>query len=1752
MELAKQVLPHAVERTLTLSAATSRWLSLASSQNGVPVVRELTVELKSAESARQVELRVTSAPAFIYPFSLRIDRIDPTRPRTFQDLKIQANHEYLAGLTEAFEGSLQIEALIDGEAVASIRAELKLLPADQWEGLNDIPEILAAHVQPNHPVVGQILARAGAILKLSGISGLSGYQQQSREIVGRQVAAIYGAIRERDLVYVNPPAQFHTLGQRIRLPDQIAHERLATCLDLAVLFAACLEQAGLHPLILMSEDHAWLGCWLDEGAACASPVDEDGQTLRKRRVVGELLSLELTLLTQKGVLFSEAQRVGIERLNDETKFRAAFDVRLARQTGIRPIPSRVNGIFEVPKDAPVDARAQKIDAVEVTDIPLPSEADPDAEPLNLRLEQWKRKLLDLSLRNKLINFKATAKMLKVLGADLALIEDALADHKSFGFEVNPRYENQKDPSTGNKLPAEPVAARLESHLKSARDRLKLTMFEEDKEKLDTRLTDLYRTARTAEDESGVSPLFLALGMIEWKETDRSTTTLRAPILLVPVELDRSSVRAGLSGFSLISRDEETRINPTLLEKLRRDYGIAFDVPDVAPTDDSGVDVNRILGLFRHIVVNRKGWDVKDEIWLGEFSFKKFLMWRDLQERESALRAHPIVDQMLERPHSPMASQGEFPNPRELDHLHAPSEVFTPLVADSSQLAAIQAASEGKSFVLEGPPGTGKSQTITNLIAHCMAHGKTVLFISEKKAALEVVRKRLSDINLGAYCLEVHSDKARKTEVIEQLKAPLAVNITRVQAKWQATSDSLGKTRSRLNEYVEALHHRYPCELSIYECTGWLCQNPSVTALPLTWGDPEVGASHSIESMRSLVNEIPPPLSQLGALGTHALQGSLLSDSSPLIERSCKEATKAALNSVLALIKVLDPVLQRLACENNLNSNELDSVAELAKQLLLLPALPRTLGAAIGHNSILGNLRYAATTLAKQQELVRDLATHFRADFLASDVNEVEALFLAAKKSWWLKSWMKKRALRAYLSRYTNDGSSLAYALENVEESTARVRLVRALDNDLKDVEGKVISFLGEAWAGPQTDPQSLLRFANWLEAVQATLNKLARLDSNRLKRIQEGVRNLATIGYDDVAGGGALAVELKSLDSARSDFVQTMARVMEVLRFEPTTLDPAAAAYLARAAKWLGGIGNALGADHLRFWAAWQRLRTQATAAGLSPLTEYCEASDSGVADLPQVFEASIRQWLVEEGLSRSAPLKNFIGKSQDQLIKEFRALDAEYLGLASAAAATRVDARIPRESLDTSFSKEWALLNRELNKKSRHQPLRKIFAGMPTLMARIKPCLLMSPLSVAQHLDTEFPPFDLVVFDEASQIPVWDAIGAIARARQAIIVGDPKQLPPTSFFSRADDDEEIIDAPEDLESILDETMTTLPVRRLEWHYRSRYESLITFSNRRYYNGKLVTFPSPVAEDRAVQLHRVDGIYGRGTSRTNRQEAEAVVAFVLEHLRSPERSTESIGIVTFNAPQQQLIDDLLDNARREDPALEPYFAKGAGMEEVFVKNLENVQGDERDVIIFSTTFGLDDIGKPSMNFGPINGANGPRRLNVAITRSRLAMHVFTSIPQQMLDTTRTTSVGVKHLKEFLDYAERGVNALRESSEATSQDPESPFEEAVAAALRAKGWNVHYQVGCGGYRIDLGIVNPKAPGRYLAGVECDGASYHSGATARDRDRLRQYKLEELGWTLHRIWSTEWWRRPGQETETLHKALNAQLANFTASA
>ena len=373
--------------------------------------------------------------------------------------------------------------------------------------------------------------------------------------------------------------------------------------------------------------------------------------------------------------------------------------------------------------------------------------------------------------------------------------------------------------------------------------------------------------------------------------------------------------------------------------------------------------------------------------------------------------------------------------------------------------------------------------------------------------------------------------------------------------------------------------------------------------------------------------------------------------------------------------------------------------------------------------------------------------------------------------------------------------------------------------------------------------------------------------------------------------------------------------------------------------------------------------------------------------------------------------------------------------------------------------------------------------------------------------------------------------------------------MPPTNFFARADDDPDgDIDVEGDLESILDEMLAaSIPDRTLSLHYRSRKESLIAFSNSRYYDNQLITFPGPVYPDNGVQLVRTNGFYARGKARHNQGEAKAIVAEILRRITHEDASVrrQSIGVVTFNSEQQTLVEDLLDQARSGRPDIEWAFTPESGIEPVFVKNLETVQGDERDVIMFSITYGPDQADHMTMNFGPLNREGGERRLNVAISRARSEMLVFSTLSPDRIDLSRTQAKAVADLKHFLEYAERGPAALGAAVHGSIGDFESPFETAVARALRDKGWDVHPQVGVSAYRINLGIVHPDESGVYLAGVECDGAMYHSSAFARERDKIRQAVLEGLGWTLFRVWSTDWWIHQAKALDTLHESLTLEL-------
>ncbi len=700
-------------------------------------------------------------------------------------------------------------------------------------------------------------------------------------------------------------------------------------------------------------------------------------------------------------------------------------------------------------------------------------------------------------------------------------------------------------------------------------------------------------------------------------------------------------------------------------------------------------------------------------------------------------------------------------------------------------------------------------------------------------------------------------------------------------------------------------------------------------------------------------------------------------------------------------------------------------------------------------------------------------------------------------------------------------------------------------------EGEAIDLLDKRlaafkdWEGHTTEPSAAESLSRLGERVRAAVGKLAD-DPQMLVEVRAKVRTLLHDGNDLLAPEAHIAraatTFLTSLEHLRGASTEFEAVAGGSVREAFATSD--------HALTQLREATDAIADRHneLRDWCAWRKCRTEAVDADLLPLVEAMEQERVPSEEIEKTFEAAYCTWWSGAIIGEDEVLRTFSTPAHEATITNFRHIDDRFQKLTGEYIAATLAGSLPEQD-GVKKSSQWGVLRHELQKKRRHKPVRKLLEEAPEVMTSLTPCFMMSPLSVAQYLSPNQALFDVVIFDEASQITVWDAVGSIARGQQVIVTGDPKQMPPTNFFARSDNDPDgDIDAEGDLESILDEMLGAgIPRRTLNLHYRSRKESLIAFSNARYYDNELITFPAPNVAERGVRLVRPDGFYARGKARHNEGEAKAIVDEVLRRLTHPEPAIRqlSVGVVTFNSEQQNLIENLLDEARSKQPEIEWAFSREHTIEPVFVKNLETVQGDERDVILFSVTYGPDQSGHVTMNFGPLNREGGERRLNVAMTRARSEMLVFSTLSPEHIDLSRTQAQAVADLKHFLEYAENGQSALGAAVFGSVGDFESPFEAAVARELRMKGWQVHPQVGVSAYRIDLGIVHPDQSGRYLAGIECDGAMYHSSAFARERDKIRQQVLEGLGWTLFRIWSTDWWTNKAGALEKADSALRRHL-------
>ena len=1738
---------------LLISLLAHPTLNYAFYQNNIPLIRSLTLTNGSSEPLLDLDITIRAEPSFAEPMRLKLEQLKPGEVRTFDALDLKIQHKYLAELNEAERGRLIVEVTRNDEVLARADHAIDVLAYDQWAGSRGLPELLAAFSLPNNPAVDRLIYQAGQLLEqVRPGQAMSGYQSKNRDDVWAQMSALYSAVAAANLQYSSPPASFGTEGQKIRTPDRILANGVATCLDLTMLLAACFEQAGLHPLVLLKSGHAWVGCWLINTTLPTATLD-DAQALRKRVASGELLVLETTLLTSRpAVSLKAACETGLQHLHEDAKFLYAIDIKRARMEQIRPLPIRVDG------GPALEQRADDVPAPAVESPPelppLDGEAftlDEDARPETAagRLARWKSKLLDLTLRNRMLNFKHTKSTLPLRVPDPAHLEDQLSDGVEWKFKAMPQLMQGADPRVAA------VAARrhnedpLDAAAKEAMQRHEI-LAAVDAKVLEARLYEIHSTARLSLEEGGANTLYLAIGFLRWAEDERAEKTHLAPLLLVPVTLTRQGVR---SGYAIKRHDDESIVNPTLLQLLRERYQLTLKAVEVLPADESGVDVKKIWQTFRLAVKDIPRWEVIEEVCLGIFSFTKYLMWKDLHDRTEDLKRNPVVKHLIERPRAPMGAPDDLAHRDDLDERHAPGALMTPMLADSSQLNAISRADQGHDFALEGPPGTGKSQTITNLIAHFLGSGKTVLFVSEKMAALDVVRRRLHVIGLGPFCLELHSSKARKVEVLEQLRLALEVGRQRTATEWQREAERLASLRNALNDLVRALHreHRNGLTVRLATDTAILHRQREPSAMP--WSEPDAHDVAALDALRELMRTTQSVLGEVGDLNGHALSlvrytewthawEEQLVKNAAMLDSHSEQLQSAAIVAGSILGLKLDTASYAL----------LERVDGLIEVLLNGVQLPKGVRASAGESGAKDVLHKARTTIQARAQHWSRLASTFKPDMASLDGQQHTEAWASACAAWWPKRWFAQRTFIGRLMPWTLSGERPA--LESINDALSALRALNGEDRALSQLEVQAVELLGDGYAGAQTNVEHLELCIQWSHTFAEAISRFGSTsNADAIRLFTQRTRKLLVEQVAALQPGGDAAARLIAFREAWRRFREQLQVVANASMAADDLCGALNAAGVVPRVHSTSGRWRAA-RKALRSWCRWRQLRGEALTLGLDSVVSDLEAGRIASAQLELHFEYSYQTWWLKAVIDRDPALRNFSSADHERRIREFRTLDERFEKLTEKHITAVLAGRVPRAVQGQRPDPELALVTRELAKQRAHLPVRRLVQGMPSLIHKLKPCLLMSPLSVSQYLDASHANFDVVVFDEASQIPVWDAVGAIARGKQVIVVGDPKQLPPTNFFQRSDDaeDEQVEaaeDAPvQDLESILDECLGAgMGTLRLEWHYRSRNESLITFSNHRYYDSRLVTFPSPVTQDSAVKLHWVAGIYDRGGSRTNRVEAETVVQQIVAHFEDAARRALTLGVVTFNQPQQRLIEQLLDAELVKRPDLEQRVADH-GPERLFIKNLENVQGDERDVILFSTTYGKDAAGRMPMNFGPLNQEGGHRRLNVAITRARVGVTIFSSIRAEEIDVSRTRATGVIDLKNYLEFAVRGPSAIVEQSLPTGIEPESPFEMEVIRHLRDKGWTVHPQVGCSGYRIDMAVVHPQLPGEYLLGVECDGATYHSLPTARDRDRLRQHVLEGLGWQLHRIWSSDWWADPDREVQKLDTCLRECVLGY----
>jgi len=1172
-------------------------------------------------------------------------------------------------------------------------------------------------------------------------------------------------------------------------------------------------------------------------------------------------------------------------------------------------------------------------------------------------------------------------------------------------------------------------------------------------------------ARENDEERGVQTLFIAWGLTTWTDSRTtgpgSSSIPSAPVLLSPMSLKPSG---GAAEDFQLRASEEWELNPTLLHHLETQFQFAFEDEQYG---EYNVQENRVM-LVEKLIRQAEQKHIPnfsincDRLVVGNFSYKKLAMVKDIEEanKNGFLAENDLLSAIAGDREAQESLRDQHINfePRNPDNIK-PSDEFLILDADASQSNVINTVISGRDLVIEGPPGTGKSQTIANLIAALVAKRKSVLFVAEKRAAIDAVLKRLNDNYLSDIVLDLHETGAKsiKRRVANDIRSTLDKYTNSEIPQVASLQNDVNQYRAELNNQSHSFYQeRSPWNKSVYDI------QKNIIDLREKLEPSNLRLNNRV--LESLVGDkwlrVLDDLKRFVDLDGLSLISESNSPSNPWTSAYREKAltTKEQLRDSLESLRFLDDHLNHSFEQWNSFASELNILKEI-------------------------------NTIQQCKEIIH-LIKHV--EYLCQYIKPAacnmdrRVLHNIVKGSGWYKF-----LFRLLSSNYRQSMKDLNGYWQHDDRPTKR--LLKKFSREILDIH--------QEWEKITGGKELLIPPSFPLKLSGHKIETVIDSIEDRVKRVGDPVLHDLTLDQYEQR----VSVLLKSQ--------QTLLSLVDIYEITERI--------------------HSNGIDQIIQEAARRQLKSEKTVE-LARYIWYMSLFDQICLD-----DQSIR---------------NFRGPVFNQTVNQYKQLDREHIK----SGRDRVLRQVAEWSVEVrnEYADECLVVQKQANRKRKHLTVRQLLDKAPNVLSTLKPCWAMSPLLVAETLPQK-QLFDVVIFDEASQVTAADAIGPIMRAKNVVVTGDTKQLPPTRFFlgsfEEEEEDEEVdesLNLTSGFESILDVIATLLPpphgTRNLSWHYRSHNERLIAFSNAQpsLYDGSLTTFPGTINED---CIRHILTEYDPGGTGKQFKEATKVVELILEH--ATQRPEESLGIITMGIKHAGIIEELLRQKRNHYPELDDWFDHGpehrSDLEALFIKNIERVQGDERDNIILSIGYGRNPHGRMIHRFGPMNMEGGERRLNVAVTRARKRMTVVSSFTSNDLDPNKLRSEGAQMLGRYLAYAESGGADLGRTQ--TNTVPLNPFERDIQKGLQEAGIPLTAQYGSAGYWIDFAAGHPKQPGRMVLAIEADGASYHSSKTARDRDRLRQEHLERIGWRFHRIWSTEWFRNREQEIQRSLKAWESAVVD-----